>query len=75
MVFVFRWWPEPALLSAPVQYEGALATLSQGTGIPVVQCIGAPVAVAVPVPPRGNLTILVQRKGVPARGRVPPVPA
>ena len=61
MVFVFRWRPEPALLSAPVQYEGALATLAQGASILV--------------PPRGNLTVLVQREGIPAREQVPPVPA
>ena len=72
MVFVYRQQPEPVLLSAPVQYEGALAALAQGTGIPVVQCIGAPV---IPVPPGGDLTVLVQCKGIPARVRVPPVPA
>ena len=72
MVFVFRRQPEPALLSAPVQYEGALATLAQGTGIPIVQRVGAPV---IPVLPGGDLTVLVQREGVPARERVPPVPA
>ena len=36
MVFVFWQRPGPALLSAPVQYEGALATLAQGAGIPVL---------------------------------------
>ena len=72
MVFVFRQRPEPALLSALVQYEGALAALAQGAGVPVVQHIGAPV---VPVPPGGDLTVLVQHEGVPARERVPPVPA
>ena len=61
---MFWRWPEPALLSAPVQYEGALAALTQGTGIPVVQRIGTPV---VPVLPRGDLTVLVQREGIPAR--------
>ena len=71
MVFVFRWRPEPALLSAPVQYEGALATLAQGAGVPVLQRVGAPV---VPVLPRGDLTVLVQCEGIPTRERVPPVP-
>ena len=72
MMFVFRWWPEPALLSAPVQYEGVLAALAQGAGVPVVQRVGASV---VPVPPGGDLTVLVQHEGVPTREQVPPVPA
>ena len=72
MVFVFRQRPEPALLSAPVQYEEALAALAQGASIPVVQPVGTSV---VPVPPRGDLTVLVQREGVPAQEQVPSVPA
>ena len=61
----FWQWPEPVQLSAPVQYEGPLAVLVQGTGVPLVQHGGTP---AVIVPPGGNLTVLVQHEGFLARG-------